>query len=144
MKYDKNQPDISKTGRRTWPWNKFLFLIKGLSIKENFTVGDESSSIVPHEIWKWKVLISPFAVITIAIYYLRLCRNLGWNVPKKSDYCDGSEFCDISYFPLIYMHLGYPLTCFVAFHIKWNGINVHLKLIMLILQMQIACYLQCS
>lgn len=136
MKYDKSQPDTYKTGRLlTWPQNNFLILIKGLLIKENFTVGNESSSTLPHEFWKWKVLISPFAVITIAIYYLRLCGNLGWNVSNKSDYCGGSEFYDILYFPLIYMLLGYPLTCFVAFRIKWNGINVHLKLIMLILQM---------
>lgn len=96
MKYDKSQPDISKTEKLTWPRNNFLFLIKGLSMKENCTVGNESSSTVLHEIWKWKILISPLAVITIAIYYLRLCRNLGWDVSNKSDYYDGSEFCDIS------------------------------------------------
>lgn len=65
-----------------------------------------------------KILISPLAIITVAIYYLILCRNLGWNVSNKSDYYDGSEFYDISYFPLIYMLLGYPLTGFVALHIK--------------------------
>lgn len=144
MKHSKSQTAISRTRRLTWLWNNFLFLIKGLSIIEDFTVGNETYSTVSRGYLKMENLNFSICCNYHTIYYLRFRGNLGWDVSNKNNYRDGSEFYDISYFSLICMLLGYPLTCFVAFHIKWNGINAHLKLIMLILQMQIVCYLQCS
>lgn len=140
-------PDISEVVRLAQLQNYFLFLIKAWLImsfyyRHRFRISQLPQYLV--EIRKLKVLISLFSIITSGINCHRYYGYLALYVSNKHNNHNGSAFYDMSIFFLIYIALGCPLTCFVAFSIKWNGINAHLKLIMLILQMQIACYLQSS
>lgn len=105
-KWIKSQITIYKTGKLMWLW-KSLFLIKGLSIIEGFTVGNESFSTVSHGYLKMENL-------NFSICCNHHCYLLHWtlwkpwmSVSNKKNYCGGSEFYDISYFPLTYMFLGY-------------------------------------
>lgn len=119
-KWIKSQITIYKTGKLMW-LRKNLFLIKGLSIIEDFTVGNESFSTVSHGYLKMENL-------NFSICCNHHCYFITLDSVETLNVCFQQEKLRWWLWILWYFIFSLdiyvfrlPLTCFAVFHIKQNG-----------------------